>query len=563
MNATLPVLNVNIPNGAAAPIGPAPGPAPASGAKTKDFASVLGSTAKTADRKAAGPQAAQTAPVGQPVPVVGNPPPPLPAAVAADASAAAAAALSLAAAATPPPASTNSTATPSLSSSPSRQAATITAASADQAQLATQSAQLRQQAQSERVALATNAAAAAAGGPSSGPASGQEATTNPANALAAQDPASQPLTTALPASADDWASNSQVAAAKALAAESAAAGLAQAGANSGSRAARSGGASTDARLRVIEPASAPKSSAAEAGAAAAAAARSADTSPAVQAAASTDPTLSALGSSFGAQLQLNYTDSISGQSAPAKSGSVASVGAAASSSSLVPASMTSDAPAPAAAAVAPPQLGAFASALGVADKPGRDTSIAALGAASGAGAAASTAGPNGTDAGSAVAAASANQAAAATNASGSSSLAKIEAGINTPEFSQALADRVSYMAGNNLNGATLQVTPPQLGPIELRVSVENGHAQVWLSAHSPATLDALQSSTPKLREMLSSQGFAQVSVDVSQRSFQDRSAYPQNSQWTPTPDRDAAPAAAPISAGASPRAALGVVDAYA
>ena len=157
----------------------------------------------------------------------------------------------------------------------------------------------------------------------------------------------------------------------------------------------------------------------------------------------------------------------------------------------------------------------------------------------------------------------ANQPPVAISDAGSAGLAKIDAGINSPEFSQALADRVSYMAGNNLNGATLQVSPPQLGPIELRVSVENGHAQVWLSSHSPATLDALQSSTAKLREMLSSQGFTQVSVDISQRSFQDRSAYPQNSQWTPASENDAAPALAAVSASASPRAALGVLDAYA
>ena len=31
--------------------------------------------------------------------------------------------------------------------------------------------------------------------------------------------------------------------------------------------------------------------------------------------------------------------------------------------------------------------------------------------------------------------------------------------------------------------------------------------------------------TPRLREMLGAQGFSQVSVDVSQRSFQDRGAY--------------------------------------
>jgi flagellar hook-length control protein FliK len=142
---------------------------------------------------------------------------------------------------------------------------------------------------------------------------------------------------------------------------------------------------------------------------------------------------------------------------------------------------------------------------------------------------------------------------------------RIDAGINTPEFSQAIADHVSYLAANNLNGATLQVTPPQLGPIELRVSVEGNHAQVWLSAHNPATLDALQASSGKLRDMLGTQGFAQVNVDVSQRSFQDRSAYQQATPWTPPTERDARPAAAATASavGRTARAAPGALDAYA
>jgi flagellar hook-length control protein FliK len=148
-------------------------------------------------------------------------------------------------------------------------------------------------------------------------------------------------------------------------------------------------------------------------------------------------------------------------------------------------------------------------------------------------------------------------------------LTRIDAGINTPEFSQAIADHVSYLAANNLNGATLQVTPPQLGPIELRVSVEGNHAQVWLSAHNPATLDALQASSSKLRDMLGTQGFSQVNVDVSQRSFQDRSAYQQSAPWTPPEERNGRPAAHVSAATASlararaSRAGPGALDAYA
>ncbi len=136
--------------------------------------------------------------------------------------------------------------------------------------------------------------------------------------------------------------------------------------------------------------------------------------------------------------------------------------------------------------------------------------------------------------------------------------------LNTPEFTQVLGERVNYLVDNNLNGATLQVSPPQLGPIELRVTVEAGHAQVWMSAHNPATLDALQNSSGKLREMLSSQGFAQVSVDISQRSFQDNTPYSQNRPWTPPADTTAGtPATVQAAALGSARMSDAALDAYA
>jgi flagellar hook-length control protein FliK len=140
---------------------------------------------------------------------------------------------------------------------------------------------------------------------------------------------------------------------------------------------------------------------------------------------------------------------------------------------------------------------------------------------------------------------------------------KVAAGVDTPEFGQGLADRVSWMVDNNLNGAKLQVNPPQLGPIEVRISLQGDHAQVWLASHSALTRDALESSSPKLREMLGSQGFAQVSVDISQRSFQERSTQAQPYDWTPSVDRSASSAAVSGAAASMPRTLSGAVDAYA
>ncbi|MGC1522030.1 MAG: flagellar hook-length control protein FliK, partial [Steroidobacteraceae bacterium] len=140
---------------------------------------------------------------------------------------------------------------------------------------------------------------------------------------------------------------------------------------------------------------------------------------------------------------------------------------------------------------------------------------------------------------------------------------KVSAGVDTAEFGQGVADRVSYMLDNNLSGAKLQVNPPQLGPIEVRIAVQGDHAQVWLTSHSAVTRDALESSSPKLREMLGSQGFGQVSVDISQRSFQERPSQAQTYDWTPAAERSTS--VAPASAAAAPlsRISSGAVDAYA
>jgi flagellar hook-length control protein FliK len=136
---------------------------------------------------------------------------------------------------------------------------------------------------------------------------------------------------------------------------------------------------------------------------------------------------------------------------------------------------------------------------------------------------------------------------------------KVAAGVDTAQFGQGVADRVSLMMDGNLTSAKLQVNPPALGPIEVRIALQGGHAQVWLSSHSAVTRDALEASSPKLQEMLGSQGFSQVSVDISQRSFQERS--PQSQAYESAPGGDT-----PIPTQASlsiSRSASGLLDAYA
>ncbi len=138
----------------------------------------------------------------------------------------------------------------------------------------------------------------------------------------------------------------------------------------------------------------------------------------------------------------------------------------------------------------------------------------------------------------------------------------VSAGVDSPEFGQGVADRVSLMVDSNLSSAKLQVNPPALGPIEVRIALQAGHAQVWLTSHSAVTRDALESSSPRLREMLGAQGFAQVSVDISQRSFQDRAPQSRGYGTMPALDGDGV-GATPAAIVSASRAANSLLDTYA
>jgi flagellar hook-length control protein FliK len=140
---------------------------------------------------------------------------------------------------------------------------------------------------------------------------------------------------------------------------------------------------------------------------------------------------------------------------------------------------------------------------------------------------------------------------------------KITPPVETADFSQGVADRVSFMVDGNISSAKLQVNPPALGPIEVRIALQGSHAQVSFTSHSALTRDALESGAPKLREMLGSQGFGQVSVDVSQGSYQDRSAQSSPYQGSTVGARDSSIDAVQSAPRSSARIATGVLDAYA
>jgi flagellar hook-length control protein FliK len=75
------------------------------------------------------------------------------------------------------------------------------------------------------------------------------------------------------------------------------------------------------------------------------------------------------------------------------------------------------------------------------------------------------------------------------------------------------------MASNNRQVAELRVDPPQLGPVEVRLSINGEQASLSLVSANAGVREALQASIPRLQDMIQSIGLELGSVTVGSESF--------------------------------------------
>ena len=81
-----------------------------------------------------------------------------------------------------------------------------------------------------------------------------------------------------------------------------------------------------------------------------------------------------------------------------------------------------------------------------------------------------------------------------------------------------IAERSAMMASKSIKFAELQLDPPELGPLQVKVSVNQEQASVSFVSANAQVREALDQSALKLREMLEEQGLDLVDVDVSDQS---------------------------------------------
>jgi flagellar hook-length control protein FliK len=92
----------------------------------------------------------------------------------------------------------------------------------------------------------------------------------------------------------------------------------------------------------------------------------------------------------------------------------------------------------------------------------------------------------------------------------------------TPQFSEELSQQVRVFVNNGLQEARLQLTPADLGKVQITINMEGDHARVAFVAETAVARDLLDQSMPRLREMLQQSGIQLAQGDVNDQAESQR-----------------------------------------
>jgi len=91
--------------------------------------------------------------------------------------------------------------------------------------------------------------------------------------------------------------------------------------------------------------------------------------------------------------------------------------------------------------------------------------------------------------------------------------------LHSAQWSEQLAGRVMWLSSQNLQSAHIELSPKELGTLEVQVALAGGQTEVhFLSTHAEVRT-ALEVQLPRLQEMLESQGLAAPRLGIFDSSF--------------------------------------------
>ncbi|AMK78195.1 MULTISPECIES: flagellar hook-length control protein FliK [Methylomonas] len=109
------------------------------------------------------------------------------------------------------------------------------------------------------------------------------------------------------------------------------------------------------------------------------------------------------------------------------------------------------------------------------------------------------------------------------NSAGQTQAPAIEKHLTHPEWNADLGEKLLWMHKQAVPSAEIRLNPEHLGPISIKIDVNQDQASVVFTAQHAAVRDAIEAAIPKLREMLGGQNLNLADVNVSQQQSEQRS----------------------------------------
>lgn len=91
--------------------------------------------------------------------------------------------------------------------------------------------------------------------------------------------------------------------------------------------------------------------------------------------------------------------------------------------------------------------------------------------------------------------------------------------LSSSALSQSMGNSVQWMLKENIQEANIRVKPSELGPINIKLSMNNDQLSMSLHAAHAATRDALEASLPRVRETFAASNLNLANVDVADQNL--------------------------------------------
>jgi flagellar hook-length control protein FliK len=91
---------------------------------------------------------------------------------------------------------------------------------------------------------------------------------------------------------------------------------------------------------------------------------------------------------------------------------------------------------------------------------------------------------------------------------------RIAARVGTPAWDNQVGQKIVWMVAGEEQSASLTLNPPDLGPMQVVLSVTNDQASVTFSSNQLEVRQALENALPRLREMMGENGIALGNASV-------------------------------------------------